>query len=194
MLKSISWIICILLILSSCSKKKTENDETAPSEHVAPISHEFPIMPGRSLDSLGKQDYTERILAFSIELGHRSNDFNRRFAMMLRTGAGGNWRGIIKDVLQSENYRKAEAFNLAYLDSLNQMIVKPAAAYKEHYHSLTASYDRLKNNYALIKNYPTFKSMPAILDTVLSNEFVIKGSLKSFEEFMRTHTNKKLPN
>lgn len=194
MFKSIIWLVCILLIFPSCSKKKTETDETASKEPITPISHEFPIMPGRSLDSLSKQDYMERILAFSIELGHRSNDFNRRFAMMLRAGSGGNWRGTIKDVLQSENYMKAETFNIAYLDSLNRLIGRPAADYKEHYASLLASYGRLKNNYALLKNYPTFKSMPAILDTVLSNEFVIKGSLKSFEEYMQTISNKKLPN
>jgi hypothetical protein len=193
MFKSTSYLLCLLIVLSSCSKKKTESKETT-QEPAASITHEFPIMSGRSLDSLSKQDYTERILAFSIELGHRSNDFNRRFAMMLRAGSGGNWRGTIKEVLQSENYRAAEAFNVAYLDSLNQMIAKPTAAYKEHYLSLVNSYSRLKNNYALIKDYGTFKSMPAILDTVLSNEFVIKGSLKSFEEYMRTVTNKKLPN
>ncbi len=193
MFKLIVWLVCFLAVLTSCSKKKAETEEAA-QETAAPITHEFPIMPGRSLDSLSKQDYMERILAFSIELGHRSNDFNRRFAMMLRAGSGGNWRGTIKEVLQSENYRMAEAFNLAYLDSLNQMIAKPAAGYKDHYISLIRSYDRLKNNYALIKDYGSFKSMPAMLDTVLSNEFVIKGSLKSFEEFMRTVSNKKLPN
>ena len=196
MMKSKIWILHVLLLLQviSCSKKKTEAEEVQQPESATVITNEFPITPGRNLDSLKRQDYMERILAFSIELGHRSNDFNRRFAMMLRAGSGGDWRGAIKKTLESENYRSAEIYNKAYLDSLNQLISKPAAAYKEHYQSLAASYDRLKNNYALIKNYPTFKSMPAILDTVLSNEFVIKGSLKNFEEYIRAHTNKKLPN
>lgn len=186
--------ILLFILAISCSKKKTDTEETAQTEPEAPITNEFPIVSGRNLDSLKHQDYKERILAFSIELGHRSNDFNRRFAMMLRSGAGGDWRAAVKKVLESENYKAAETYNTGYLDSLNQLISKPAVAYKEHYVSLLNSYDRLKNNYSLIKNYAIFKSMPAILDTVLSNEFVIKGSLKSFEEYMRTVNNKKLPN
>lgn len=196
MKRSLIWIFYVLLLLQviSCSKKKTDTEEIAQTEPETPMTNEFPIVSGRNLDSLKSQDYTERILAFSIELGHRSNDFNRRFAMMLRAGAGGDWRAAVKKVLELENYKAAERYNTDYLDSLNQLISKPAVAYKEHYVSLLNSYDRLKNNYSLIKNYAIFKNMPAILDTVLSNEFVIKGSLKSFEEYMRTVSNKKLPN
>jgi hypothetical protein len=195
MIKSKIWMFYILLLIQvvSCGKKKTESEETQ-TEPEAAITNEFPIVPGRNLDSLKNQEYRDRILAFSIELGHRSNDFNRRFAMMLRASSGGDWRTAIKNVLESENYKAAENYNIAYLDSLSQLISKPVAVYKEHQVSLAGSYDRLKNNYALIRNYPSFKNMPAILDTVLSDEFVIKGSLKNFEEFMRTISNKKLPN
>lgn len=195
-MRSKIWIFYALLLLQliSCSKKKTETEDRRQTDTEMTITHEFPIVPGRNLDSLKRQDYTERILAFSIELGHRSNDFNRRFAMMLRAGAGGDWRGAIKKALESDNYKAAERYHTAYLDSLVQLISEPAGPYKEQYHSLTACYARFRNNYALIQNYSAFQGMPAVLDSVLSNELAIKNSLMSFEKHMRTVTNKKLPN
>ena len=194
---TIKWLMFagfILINLVSCSKKKTASDVSVQSEQETAITNEFPLIAGRSLDSLKHQKYTERILAFSIELGHRSNDFNTRLAMMLRAGAGGNWREAIQKALETDNYKAAEKHNIDYLDSLRQLILHPDSDYREHFTALTGSYERLQNNYSLIRNYASFKNIPAILDTVLSNEIVIKGSLKSFEEFMRTIGNKKLPN
>lgn len=184
----------IMIIGVSCSKKKTESEEARQPGQEIEITNEFPVMPGRNLDSLRDQNYPDRILAFSIELGHRSNDFNLRFAMMLRAGANADWKAAIKKVLESENYKSAEKYNMNYLDSLHALILKPSSEYQEHFSALTNSYNRLRNNYTLIKNYSGFSNTPAILDSVLSNELVIKGSLRNFEEFMRTVINKKLPN
>lgn len=190
------FILCVFLVINavSCAKKKTESEETTQPETETVVKNEFPIMAGRSLDSLKTQKYSDRVLAFSIELGHRSNDFNRRFAMILRAGSGGDWQKAIRSSIELENYKAAEKYNMDYLDSLRRLIIKPPAEFNEHLTALTNSYDRLCSNYALIRNFASFKNMPAILDTVLSNEFVIKGSLRSFEEYMRTVTNKKLPN
>ncbi|MBL7994104.1 hypothetical protein JNM05_01920 [bacterium] len=184
----------LIFFTDSCSKKKTESEDTNQTEQATVIINEFPILAGRNLDSLKNGKYADRILAFSIELGHRSNDFNLRFAMMLRAGANADWKAAIKKVIESENYKSAEKFNLDYLDSLHALIVKPTSEYQEHFTALTNSYNRLRSNYSLIKNYSGFRNTPAILDSVLSNELVIKRSLRNFEEFMRTVINKKLPN
>lgn len=188
------FVVFLMVIGVSCSKKKTEPEATMQPERQTVITNEFPILPGRNLDSLKHQRYEDRILAFSIELGHRSNDFNLRFAMMLRAGTNTDWKAAIKRVIESENYKSAEKYNMDYLDSLHTLILKPSSEYQEHLTALTNSFDRLRSNYSLIKNYSGFRNTPAILDSVLSNELVIKGSLRNFEEFMRTVINKKLPN
>jgi hypothetical protein len=187
-------IIFLLFLLAGCSKKKEAAKESqAGDSKEAPVSLDLPIIRGRNLDSLKSQKYENRLLAFSIELGYRSRDFNQRLSVMVAVTSGQeDWKKTVGKNIISENYKSAEAYNRRYLDSLKKMIASPPEEFRPSFRELTASYERLKNNYAILNDHEKFKTMAAILDTVLGNELAINRTLKNFETKMEI--NKKLPN
>jgi len=171
-------LIFLVLSLVACKKKVTTSNETL----IKPIEFDLPLIHGRNLDSLELQKYDDRILAFSIELGYRSSDFNKRLGLIISARTlDTDWKELIESVIKRENYQMSERNNLQYLDSLAQMIVHPSHIYMQSHHALIESHRRLVDNYVILKNYDQFKSLSAILDTVLANELAINQSLEDFE-------------
>ncbi len=179
-------VFLLILLCAGCSKKK--QDSQASDTSTVPelkINYDLPVIRGRSLDSLKSQKYVDRILAFSIELGFRSRDFNQRLGLMLAGTSGReHWNEEVAKNIASENYIRAESYNKTYLDSLRKLLTAPPDEFRQSFLELTASYERLKNNYAVLRDHEKFKTMTAILDTVLTNEFAINRTLKDFERKM----------
>ena len=171
-------LVLTIFLLVGCKKKETETSESP----VQPINFDLPLVHGRNLDSLNHQKYEERILAFSIELGYRSTDFNKRLGLIISAKKpDDDWKALVQSVIQRENYQMAEQANVQYLDSLSQAIAHPNQSHMESHEELIASYQRLINNYAILRNSNQFTSLSALLDSVLSNELAINQSLKNFE-------------
>jgi len=174
-------LFCVWLLFSiaSCKKKDVVVDETA----VQTINFDLPLVRGRNLDSLKVQKYDERILAFSIELGYRSTDFNKRLGLIISAKTpNDDWKILVKSIIRRENYQTAERTNRQYLDSLSLMIVRPPTRYVKSHEELTRAFRRLISNYEILKEPDQFKNLPALLDSVLSNELTINESLKNFEQ------------
>jgi hypothetical protein len=172
-----------VLLFAACGQKKIES--AALDAPVQPIQHDQPLIEGRNLDSLAAMPYEPRLLAFSIELGHRSADFNKRLGLMIASiTPDATWKEVVEFRTSAENYRSARRHNIGYLDSLEALVANPPARFKSYQTGLSASFERLKANYNVLDRYDRFPTMSAILDTVLANEIFINRSLNEFRSFL----------
>lgn len=175
------YILILLFFLVACSKKKPQTETDAK-----PIELDLPLLHERNLDSVKLLPYEDRLLAFSIDLGQRSTDFNRRLGLTISLNTPDkNWADVVKTVWERDNYNKAQSANLDYLQRFRSVIGLPEQSFRPYYDDLIQSHDRLINNYQLISDYRQFATMSAMLDSVLTNELAINASLRKFENFIR---------
>lgn len=167
----------LIILTASCAKKKIEVEPVDNSD-----TEILTVLTGRNLDSLKNKSYRDKILAFSIELGQRSKDFNQRLGQIIfLKNSVGSWQKAFDQTLKDSLFSAAEKINLGYLDSLQALITQPSEEFQTSHIDLSVAYDRLKINYRIIHDYRNFKNMSTILDSVLSNELTINKSLKDFK-------------
>lgn len=175
------YILFLVFGFLACSKNKPETETK-----IKPIELDLPFLYERNLDSIKLLPYEDQLLAFSIDLGQRSTDFNRRLGLTVSLNTPDkNWSEVMKTVWERDNYGNAKSANLAYLNRFRSMLDSPPNDFRVYYDGLTRSHDRLINNYAIVSSYNQFAGMSAILDSVLSNELAINASLRQFENFIR---------
>lgn len=182
--------VFLVLLIASCGKKKTDASQLgqdSASTAVQPINYDIPIEAGRPVTLVKALPFREQLLAFSIELGNRSKDFNQRLGLILFAKRSGEpWREAVRNNIARENYRNAEMYHTAYLDSLRGVIRPTDAALKSSYNELLIAHKRWRNNYQILHDHEKFESMIAVLDTVLSNEMAINKALKDFKNTIDT--------
>lgn len=170
------WIVLIPLLLGACQKRKNAE------QRVEAVAVDLPLVAGRHIDSLRPMAYEARILAFSIELGHRSSDFNKRLGLIIGLmSADRPWREVVEQQVTAPNYRQAESYNRSYLDSLAGLLHDPPAALAGSRDELAGALQRLHANYEALRQYDRFSSMSVLLDSVLVNEQIINRSLSRFK-------------
>lgn len=173
MKKTAMWLLAIL-VFAGCSKKK------AVPEGADDAS--LPLIIGRNIDSLSRLSYEPRILAFSIELGHRNVDFDKRLGLMIgEMTPDRSWRDVVEKHITSPNYHAAESYNRLYLDSLALLLHDPPAHYAASQEALKQALLRLIANYDVLRRYDGFPSMSAILDTILNHERAINQTITDFK-------------
>ncbi|MBX7152250.1 hypothetical protein K1X84_11450 [bacterium] len=174
-------LLILFFIFLSCSKKQPDIETD-----VKPLELDLPLLHERNLDSVKLLSYEDRLLAFSIDLGQRSTDFNRRLGLTISANTPDkSWINVIETVWERDNYTKAKSANLNYLQNFRSVIDSPEKKFRPYYDDLIQSHNRLINNYEIISKYREFANMSAILDSVLTNELAINASLRQFENFMR---------
>ena len=181
----IGWglLLCSVLGLGAC-KKKPSTDSLASS--LSSYNFILKIQPGRSIDSLRERAYEDRLLAYALELGTRSRDFNRRLGLIISAvGQETEWHKIVEQVIAMENYREAAAYNQSYLDSLGVLCANPAAGYELIYTHLVGAHESLTANYTLLQDHSSSESFSLLLTRVLSNEQAINSALKEVERQLR---------
>lgn len=180
----------LILLLCSCGKKKTNESDLNPDSSataVQPINYDIPIDAGRPVDVVKALPFKEQLLAFSIELGNRSKDFNQRLGLILFAKRSGEpWRDAVRNNIARENYKNAELYHVAYLDSLRRVIRPTDQTLQTSYKELLAAHGRWINNYQILRDHEKFESMIAVLDTVLSNEMTINKALRDFKNTIDT--------
>lgn len=168
------WII-LLILLAGCGKKKTP-------ENAAPPTLDIPLLAERNLDSLGRQEFSSRLLAFAIDLGQRNLDLDKRIGLMLSVTEGmDNWHEGVELVIARENYRSAETRYLAYLRQYDRLLAPTPAEWDSSRSDLGLSLERLSASYGVIRAHSQYDRLPALLDTLLSNDLYINRSLRGFE-------------
>lgn len=173
-MKKTVMLLLAILILAGCSKKRNVSDAATDAG--------LPLIIGRNIDSLSRLSYEPRILAFSIELGHRNVDFDKRLALMIgEMTPDHSWRDVVEKHVTSPNYRTAESYNRRYLDSLALLLHDPPAHYAASQEALKQALARLIANYEVLRRYDGFPSMSAILDTVLIHERAINRTITDFK-------------
>ncbi len=175
-MKKILWGLAVMTLLG-CGKKK----EIA--EPIQPVSLDLAILSERNLDSLSRQEYAARLLAFAIDLGQRNLDLDRRIGLILSVSDGTqDWHEGVEAVIERDNYKLAETRYLAYLAKYDAMLSPVPAEWDSSHTDLLASRDRLKASYDVIRGHSDYGKLPAMLDTLLSNDLSINRSLRLFEQ------------
>lgn len=166
--------IIFLLFLSGCGKKKTEA--------IATPVVDIPLLTERNLDSLSRLEYPSRLLAFAIDLGQRNLDLDKRIGLILSaTEVTDNWHEGVEIVIARENYRSAEKQYLSYLGRYETLIAQAPAQWDSSRADLWSSLERLSASYGAIRSHTQYDRLPALLDTLLSNDLYINRSLREFE-------------
>jgi hypothetical protein len=156
--------LCSLLILI-----------TAVSCSQPPSSHRI---KGRNIDSLMTRPYQDRLLAFSIELGVRSKDFDERFDRIIeQASAKAEWKGIILAEINKPVYLTVETHNVKYLDSLFFIIQSPPEDLKSVFELQSKALDCFKDNYHILKTCESSFGLGNILDKKLRNDMNMNASM-----------------
>ncbi len=167
--------IIFLLFLSGCGKKKT-------AEMIATPVLDIPLLMERNLDSLSRLEYPSRLLAFAIDLGQRNLDLDRRIGHILSAAeVTDNWHEGVELVITRENYRSAETQYLSYLGRYEILMTQAPAEWDSSRADLWSSMKRLSASYGVIRSHTQYDRLPALLDTLLSNDLYINRSLREFE-------------
>jgi len=166
------WIL--ICAAAACGKKK---------ETSAPLSLDVPLLAERNLDSVRSRDYAGRLLAFAIDLGQRNIDLDKRIGLILSVTDGArDWHEGVELVINRPNYQDAETSYLAYLEKYEPMLDNAPSAWDSSRADLVQSRGRLKASYNVIRGHSNYDRLPAMLDTLLSNDLSINRSLRDFEQ------------
>ncbi len=184
------------LILIGCSKKKPSLDEIIKESQPGQpkVSVNLPLLPGRNIELLKTKPYGDRILAYSIELGKRSADFDKRLDGILTLAAArSDWKDVIHLVTATENFQMAAQFNKMHLDSLLGIIHNPPDVFKASYEELLQAHRGLFRNYDTLDSCGQYEKLPDMVESIIRNELLINQALKNFEKVIRAERQKKLP-
>ncbi len=155
-------IICIMLLAGlSCSR-----------------TSEPQYLKGRNIDSLKTAPFKGRLLAFSIEIGIRSRDFDDRFDRLVeKAGGRQDWCEVIQFEINRPAFALVENHNTAYMDSLFGLISSPPDDLKDICDLQTRALLCFKSNYALLRDCGTYSSLGKICDLKLKNDRIMNVSM-----------------
>ncbi len=136
------------------------------------------IIKGRNIDSLRTRPYPDRLLAFSIELGNRSKDFDERFDVIYNKIQNQTaWQEIVLFEINRREYMTVEKHNLAYLDSLFSLLQSPPSEMKQLYDVQHESFSAFRGNYQILQQSEMEKSIENLIDKKYLNDIIIKTGL-----------------
>lgn len=163
------WIL-IGLCFASCAKKEP------------PV-----ILQGRNLDSLRVRPFADRLLAFSIELGRRSRDFDDRFdRIMDRLQNADDWQNRLLLEIQKPEFAVVEKHNLAYLDSLMMLLEGVPDSLRELMRVQKTGLEAFRDNYEQLHQCALMPAMHGIYDRKYRNDLIIQAAMMSVVAYFDT--------
>lgn len=133
---------------------------------------------GRNIDSLKTAPFKGKLLAFSIELGVRSRDFDNRFERLAeKAGSREDWCEVLQFEINTPAFSLIEKHNTAYMDSLYGLISSPPDDLKDVCDLQNRALLCFKSNYALLRDCGTYASMGKIFDLKLRNDRIMNAAM-----------------
>ena len=178
--------LCFLSLLAQPACRKKQHNASVRETTLAAYTFELTILRGRRLDSLASLAYEDRLLAYALELGLRSRDFNQRLGLIISASSDDiEWTELVTQVTGMENYKQAEEYNLRYLDSLAALCHSPTAPLTNSFGELRKAHHGLIDNYATLRNLEEYSEFLDLLSVVLANEQTINQALLEAERTLR---------